>query len=1688
MHSFIFIDEVDDENGIKEAFVRIYYSDGEKKGEYIGQKPAKYNPNDKTISIIPSELTSILPEQWQDYKLEFVAIDHAGNEATAYEIAGYGGCGPKENRPQPVAMYKPGHSGSYLGKKGYVAWKQGDTIWSNPYKIMWQIKKENLFPENKFGYQIRGYSIDFEDSEHVYAIIERPFTNILNMSSGGNFRSSTNWGCVGWTDISGSLANGVKPSPTLKTNGKLKLAGEDWKDFKFSSQKYNWLLAKPQKLEQIQLYVEPRNYAQTIRIALESAGTKSCSVAAGKDSCIINADWTPSDFDRHIGWITVRDEDRGIEVRDFYIHVVPNYQEMRIDDLSYDYSERSLFAEVYEPKAHFKSNMYHYPKRGSFKIYKNGEKITEIEGSRGRLSEKTYQFTADLNSLETGFYDVIFETESYQGKLYELAFAEQILIDHNPPNISVNISDGDTVHSIDDINFLIEDEEGMGVYVDFANIQGGPINENINLGTRNQNGKIGLEYPILFPGLVEGEEYTITLGAVDTQRNTAQKSVTFKYDPLQTAIFNGMDGKVWVPAIDYQFKRKDGSDLLQSEVVTLEDGSEIDGTYDVIASLRADAPAPLVVNGVTVYPGDTLTVAGQYDFNANKGRINLPLKAKVEGVTGKAHLLVTTSAPNSPIIIADINLWKPDVNLQSETWEYHQVIDPLNIMAEPAFDTPCRITTDENAAKDSDILRDPVCYLKWTETPDEAEDMEKVLSGLRVAGLVGSAIKLVKQPLAYDLYLYSHGEVPIKIGEGEAAIEVISAYNAIGFEPDLPNMKAMRQIEEVEIGFIQTHGPRCELTKDANQALSVARSSFGTNSRLACYFECVDLPDELDQDKRSNNHEAVRKIEDIDDKRLKWRESALSKHGTRVTLQQGEAEFEMTDPIAPSNSFETSRYSEAHENVFIAPIDATNLGNFVVGSVNAELDIVIRQNGHIISTETVSPSGLWGYQDIQKRLDMPEGVKVWDEINYEIEVSYTDLPSISNTSEIKAIVSPKDSVKPAIESPADVAIDTQALPLTVKIQDAIRFRDPYVQDEMGVWEVRVLSQNASGEDAVITDWQETQSGEAHFDVEVDSIDNRVVRYYAQGRLVSPVEGYERIEVSQRPVFFAVLLGGAIDAEVTARKLSGEAPFNISLRADLEQREMYSSAGDVVWQISSDGGATWDSHTSPDRYKFQYNTILNKGNYLVRAVIENKYSQIISTTETIEVVAYEKPLIEIQSADVVFQGSTETMVARPYLNVFNEQTGEIEQQAYDLDKAIIEWSLNNGRAYTEEGESIELSSNLPERYNIWVRIRAVEAPEDDAAAYTVARKVLEFKPIREPRVRVIGPTTVETDKTYRYSVTTSLPYRNMAGEIKGYFTLPDGTQVDGESVEYTPTERELALGYINMTYTAWVDGYREAGAEGSHTMRSRIWQYTWPRFAIDVRQDANVAPANVILRVRTTNFSGNLEKPVYEWELPSGVQVVEAQNPVSRTIYIPEDGTYEIKVNVSDTRGNESTLSIPLKIEEAEPYEVDLKYSSSPQMLSEPAEILIRPSIKGGHPRDRIESVEWFSNGEPIEGTQTYGRVTLGAGVHELSMVGVSQMGEVLQESLQIEVEENQIPVCKLDARETIGSIRLRADCHDEDGRVRYFEWDIDGEIRINSSRSYSINKRPDEPTPTVTLTAVDDSGGRSEPVTYVPSD
>lgn len=56
----------------------------------------------------------------------------------------------------------------------------------------------------------------------------------------------------------------------------------------------------------------------------------------------------------------------------------------------------------------------------------------------------------------------------------------------------------------------------------------------------------------------------------------------------------------------------------------------------------------------------------------------------------------------------------------------------------------------------------------------------------------------------------------------------------------------------------------------------------------------------------------------------------------------------------------------------------------------------------------------------------------------------------------------------------------------------------------------------------------------------------------------------------------------------------------------------------------------------------------------------------------------------------------------------------------------------------------------------------------------------------------------------------------------------------------------------MKYT-WIEGYRDQGAEASHSLRSRVWQYV-AELGMQVRKNADVAPATITVIVRPTASS------------------------------------------------------------------------------------------------------------------------------------------------------------------------------------------------------------------------------------------
>lgn len=1663
------VTNVKDNFAVDEAYLNAYYEEGSSKGNLLFQQKVSYSESTQQINH-PFSFGGRFPNNREDYKLEVIVKDKAGNTSAPVSVVTGVETRSCAILPEPVAMYKPGYEGSYMGQQGYIEWKQGDPIYTNPYRSIWRIPKSETYPENKYGY----LNTPFHTDDQYAYYRSNPKHNVhADVSGAARFHTTTQWSCM-YGVLSGPLDAGVMSTPLLTSvryrtvndpEGVFPRTGDVWAS---SLEQY------PHQFE-IRANVLPEDNKVAV-------GKASCVIPAGESRCIANNTFKPtSGASREVWRFTTETKSFG-RTQDRYINYSWNFDPIRVESYEYDSKNKQYKTLVHDPRAYISSNQFYYPVRAKLTLQgdKGKELVFEQRNSGSRVSHKEFLYSMNLSSVPDGYYDIGFEVVS-RHNLTTSKNLERVLIDNTPPTVESNIQDGAFIESLDDIYFTIKDNYDPNVFVRSVTLQGGANDDNVDMGSSNRNGRVRIEYPVLFPSLEEGKEYKLTLVAEDHQGNATAKTVTFNYGPPEVAVTGQRDGKLWIPAVAQEFTRTDSTPALITEPLALGDGTIVHGTYNIQATLGTDSELPVKINGVTVSPGETLSVASNYDFSNSNGRILLPIQALTDSEGGHVSLLLSTDAPNSPIAVVNLQLWKPSVDLVSPTWEYRQVIDALDIKAQPSEGSACMVTVDEVVAKRSDPFAGPVCLLEWVEMPDSAILSRETANGLRVAGLRGEAVALGEQNIKYNLFMYSGAGQKIKVGEGEKVINVVSAADSVALDANLPTEALIRKIDDINIRPRQTEGPTCSFTLDKDQALRSSSLGISEHSKT-CWFEWSHLPDGVDQDEYTSIPLARGMFQEVGSHDIGWRVSIFSRTGEQVVLADQVTSIEAVNPPFPDITLSSPFLLNEDEKVLIVPLNEMNLGEVSIQGKRASIDIEINRDSESLYAETLVPGYGYSGNVINRRLPSPSEKKLWETTDYTVKSTYTDIPDVSITETYTAYSTPITGAKPFISSPNEYALNTDTLPIHVDILDQYSHRDPYNAETMGEWRTRVLRIMPSGELEAVSDWTSMSNGHAEFDVDISEIaDVRTLRFTAESELIHSIDGYNRVEQSPRVLFLSLLRGEAIDAEITTRTISGPAPLRGSFKVDLADRTMMSSTGDIVWERSTDGGATWEQHVPDERYKFIYNETFDTGTYHLRALVTNKNSGVQSYTEQIEVIAYDKPELQIEGPTIRFVGDEVTLTANAGYESMVD--GERIFTPINQDDTVIEWSIDGGRNYEQTGPTLTLSSDTQKRIMIAARVRTTHAPEEDRYAYNVKKTSIEFKPIRAPRVRVTGPSLVEVGKTYEFKAVKSLPYRGMGDTILGYFTLPNGEQVHGDVLTYTPTDEDLVGGRMAIRYDAWIEGYEDQGTEATHTLRSSIWKYVWPDFAMHYQANATVAPALVTMTIRPLQAVGNrLEEPKYEWVLPEQIEMIDNSRDITRKFRVLEPGDHMVTVRITDARGHEALVEYPISLAEAIPFTLDLELSPDNAGFREPLSLIVRPRISGGHPRDRFDSFEFTVDGETVDSLNRYAKIDLDKGIYNIGVTMTSQMGVVTQESVNVEVFENQVPICTVSQRESITAFVYTADCVDPDGRLRGYDWQLGDRELVSGSRSITVGKHRLEGVTQIILVGIDDSGGRSEPV------
>ncbi|WP_207462145.1 hypothetical protein [Azospirillum sp. SYSU D00513] len=1162
-------------------------------------------------------------------------------------------------------------------------------------------------------------------------------------------------------------------------------------------------------------------------------------------------------------------------------------------------------------------------------------------------------------------------------------------------------------------------------------------------------------------------DYTLSVSTVTASGASASRSFTITYEPGSVGLVTAPSGEILIPAVQHSFLTSTGQYPITTQAWKLPDGSILSGPQEVRVSSHKDSKVAVTVGGVRVNPGDVGVPVGQYDFTLSQGVLALPMAAADAGIEGEARLLVTTPAPRSPALDFRVKTWAPHVALTSPSWTVRQAFDEARVELTPQAGNRCELTLNYRTARDTNMLTAPKCLVEWEPKPEDL----KVAPGTNPT-LQGRMWTNGTYTVGYKISLIDIKDVKVPFSSGTATLTVAPINNLLSYKPLRESDEVYRMIQPVEVMMQQSGGPTCDV-----YTLSNGGEYRSSNAVVRCALTWTALPDNLTQDVFWSRPRLTGTINEPGTQTVGYKVEVVTPVGARIPAGVGTFDYQVFEPPVPSIREEVDE--EVSPGLYPVSREGGYVGDIIVTAANATTKVVVQRASATVDENEYEPYP-WGKdRDLRRRINATES-DLWSQTPWTVFASYTDMPWVKADRTFHTLAVPSENIKPVITLTEPKLLDTEDVPLRVSIRDIYKAELGYDAAKMGEWRVRVVRYGAGNTLEPLTDFADLDAeGNADFILPSGMLPVGSVRVTAEAVVVSPVPGYSRTELATRPLNIVVLKGGAIEAGLIARRIMGEAPLASLFTAALGNRMDMTALGEVVWEVSADNGATWTPRPSQRNNKLRMSAVFAKGEYLVKATLKNKHSGAQFMTETVQVIAFNVPKGTMTGPEHIFIGGT----GRYKLDLTFQGTPLTE------DDVAVEWSVDGGKTYSAGHLQYDLTRSETARIVLVGRARMADAPAEAPDAWREIRRRVNFMVVRPARVRVVGPSRVEYPKSADFRGVMGLPYRNMDVELRGWWTLPDGTRVDGPMLTYTPKQDEIAAEIATLTFHAEI-----VDVEGTHNetdKRVRVWEYVWPEFRIDTQRTSQYAPGDMTLRLRQMGTTMELDKPTYSWAIPPTATILDQANQTVRVVRTTTAGECPVSVSVSDARGNTALATTTANMLPAPNYALSLTVTPSNPYSRAPLDIVVRPNISGGHPRDRVLSLTYLLNGQPMESASNFGRTRLPEGRHTIEVQARTEMGWTFGASQDVTVLANQIPTCGVTMRESSTGWHYYANCTDADGRVLQYRWTLDGVPENLNSNRITVSRYSRDSAPLVTLTAVDDAGAESvpvSPVVEVPTD
>jgi len=1621
-------------------------------GQVYYSKPAWYDSSAGTAGVGNGTTHSVpkgvyLPAIDGPLGVRFIVYDKAGNRKAAQTTVRYNGI--KTPLPELVAVYNPNVTEEFIpgsGLVGYEAYTPGMTTYANPMQLLYRLPRSNWVGDNPdYGLNAVGGEVVYTDAQYAYFRFIGAFSALGRLDV-SNFRwTSPKWWSAGKVQFDLALADSAPRSPVM-VSWEVNLSGIGWVVEPIAPYQFNTAVA----MTKVRVVAEPRDYIQEFSFA-----DRSCTIPAGETECVVDLDnRSPTP-----GGMTMFNDVPRLENQDGSLsadgkRLITEWDLMPPAVVSYTLDRAGKTITFLAEEPHSGAWWGHVTLASGWVMAYNpatGEEV-RINGAVQPLSGDNHRVTANYASLPEGNWQFTLWVQDNFGNTASMP-AEALVLDQSAPQVAVYkdtqpLSDHGSVTSIGQIRIALSDNLDQEPELTGIRLEGGPQGNAITLAFRFQGGAYVLEYPVMFPSM--GQEYSLVVSARDGSGNTATRTVPFSYDPPQVKLFSTGHDTLNLPALPANVVHANGSNALLSEVIEV-GGSPISGTYDLVVVSGINSTISVVVNGMTVAPGEQKNIPA-YDFAATGHRLDLPIRSDEPG---RADLLVTSQAPNFPVLTASLNFWRPEIQLSAEPgWEVQPLIQAQRINVVKGAGTPCQITMDEQQAQSADPIDNPMCLVRWLNLPSNYQATGNYAEGvLPPTGDYNAD---------YEVYIYNGGQ-PYLVANGGQALARVPIQD-LDFTAQVTPAAAShyRQVQQIDVGMESSGSYRCPL-----MVTSLAEAQQLGAEQVVCLWRWVSVPEGLEAVSGSGLPCLSGKIAQSGDHQVAWAVDIYSPYGMVENAAAGSLPLSIVDPPLPTLSFEPGIYGEkVDDSLFVTwGLQGGEVGSVKFGTELLQTDMTLELDG---TDDGHTSHQYWSARGITFSRYIKTGpLNVWETREVTARLYYTDLPEVTVEKRITVMGVPSSRIRAQLTAPRE-ALDTTGVPVRLAVGTPASGNEMiYESSQDGSWQARFGYLDREREFHPLTDFQPLANG--ILETTLTGFEVGFQKLIAEVELTPPpaADFYVRSMFSN-PVYSVVLKGTAPEGRIFSRTLTGPAPLRsvLSLQVDSDTRRIL---GDVVWQLSSDGGGSWQDLEIDTPY--QARVTVDSGRYLVRAKMTNQLSGAQGYSEGVELIAFRVPELVVSAPQAVIVGTPIILQAQVLVD------GQPQADA------VVEW-YDRARELVHTGSSFDLTPADTQSLVYQVKARLASAPPEDRSAWVNGNVYVRVVPPSPPRGRIVTPSYLEYNtveaQTYQLTAETDLA-TGLDPEmypVKGEWHLPDGRVVEGPEVEYTPTLQDAESRRAMFEYVVWIEGFKE---QTLATLRRSVvvWTYSWPDFLVEVKTYPDVAPALVTLAALPESVTpSHLENPTYNWHLPAAAEVVREQDG-GRVLQVnfPEPGSFDVRVDIEDARGSTAQAMATVALGEPEPFQVEFLPLYSNPLQREVLDVTLRTRVSGGHPQDRLTEYEFTINAPEAEVTGYSGTGIfkgLRQGDYVAHLRAVSRLGKVVEADFPVTVIANRLPTCEINSWDAGDYRWYKAACTDPDGRIAAWRWYLDDQL-ISSGRS--IRPKIEDITGTLRFEAVDDAGG-----------